>query len=165
MLGIIDSFAKRIKTILTAMFLNKFNNRWIHVLDNIINHYNRSENEALNGLSPDEACREANKPQVLDINLEENKQNNMVSDLVHGDKVRKNILFNDRNSKGSDPKWSDKVFTVASTHGNTVILNDRSIYKRQHLFKVANDAQDLLNNPIREAKRINKEIDKQSRDN
>ena len=64
-----------------------------------------------------------------------------------------------------DPKWSDKVFTVASTHGNTVILNDRSIYKRQHLFKVANDAQDLPNNPIREAKGINKEIAKQSRDN
>ena len=53
----------------------------------------------------------------------------MVSDLVHGDKVRKNSLVNDRNSKGSDPKWSDKVFTVASTHGNTVILNDRSKYK------------------------------------
>ena len=89
----------------------------------------------------------------------------MVSDLVHGDKVRKNILFNDRNSKGSDPKWSDKVFTLSSTHGNTVILNDRSIYKRQHLLKVANDAQDIQNNPIREAKRINKEIDKQARDN
>ena len=89
----------------------------------------------------------------------------MVSDLVHGDKVRKNILLNAQNSKGSDPKLSDKVFTVASTHGNTVILNDRSIYKRQHLFKVANDAQDIQNNPIKEAKRINQEIDKQSRDN
>ena len=57
------------------------------------------------------------------------------------------------------------VFTVASTHGNTVILNDRSMYKRPHLIKVANDAQDITNNPIREAKRINKEIDKQARDN
>ena len=80
----------------------------------------------------------------------------MVSDLVHADKVRKNIWFNDRNSKGSDPKWSDKVFTVASTHGNTVILNDRSIYKRQHLLKGANCAQDIPNNTIREATRINK---------
>ena len=58
-----------------------------------------------------------------------------------------------------------KIFTVASTHGNTVILNDRSIYKRQHLLKVANDAQDIPNNPIREAKRINKQIDQQARDN
>ena len=138
------------------MFLKNNNTRWFHVLENIINHYNSTENEALNGLSPDEACREANKPQVFDMNLEKNNQNNMVSDLVHGDKVRKNILFNDRNSKGSDPKWSDKVFTVASTHGNTVILNDRNIYKRQHLLKAADDAQDIPNNPIREAKRINK---------
>ena len=50
-LGIIDNFAKRIKTILTAMFLKNNNTRWFHVLENIINHYNRSENEALNGLS------------------------------------------------------------------------------------------------------------------
>ena len=31
--------------------------------------------------------------------------------------------------------------------------------------KVANDAQDIPNNPIKEAKRINKEIVKASRDN
>ena len=67
----------------------------------------------------------------------------MVSDLVHGDKVRKNTLFNDRNSKGSDPKWSDKVFTVASTHGNTVILNDRSIYKRQGKTRRNKTRQDM----------------------
>ena len=42
-LGIIDNFAKRIKTILTAMFLKNNNTRWFHVLENIINHYNRSE--------------------------------------------------------------------------------------------------------------------------
>ena len=82
------------------MFFKKNKTRWIHVLDNISNHYNKSEIEALNGLSPDEACSEANKPQVLDINLEKNKNNNMVSDLVHGDKVRKNILFNDIHSRG-----------------------------------------------------------------
>ena len=86
-----DNCYKRIQTILTAMFLRNNNTRWNHVLDNILTHYIRSENEALNGLSPDEACREANKPQVLDINLEKNKQNNMVSDLTHGDKLRKNI--------------------------------------------------------------------------
>ena len=78
------------------MFLKNNNTRWFHVLDNIIAHYNRSENEALNGLSPDEACKEASKPQVLDIILEKNTPNHMVSDLTHGDKVRKNILFNDK---------------------------------------------------------------------
>ena len=89
------------------------------------------------------------------------KENNMVSDLVHGDKVRKNILFNDRTSKGSDPKWLDKFFVQ---HGNAVILNERIIYKRQQLLKVANDAQDIPNIPIREATWINTYIDKQARD-
>ena len=39
------------------------------------------------------------------------------------------------------------------------------IQKRQHLLKVAQDAQDIASNPIREATRINHEIDKQARDN
>ena len=39
------------------------------------------------------------------------------------------------------------------------------VYIKDNIFKVANDAQDIPNNPIREAKRINKEIDKQARDN
>ena len=64
-LGIIDNFAKRIKTILTAMFLKNNNTRWIHVLDKIVAHYDRSENEALNGLSPDEACRQGNHNQCV----------------------------------------------------------------------------------------------------
>ena len=59
-----------------------------YVLDNIVTHQNQSENEDFNCITPDEACKEANKPQVLDINLDKNKQNNMISDLVHGDKER-----------------------------------------------------------------------------
>ena len=88
----------------------------------------------------------------------------MVSDLNVNDKVRKNVLFNDKYSKGSDPKWSDKVFTVVSTHGNTVILNDNSIYKRIHLLKVEHDAKDYRANPISEAKRIYKELEKRAKE-
>ena len=42
-LGIIDNFAKRIKTTLTAMFLKNNKTRWIDYKEGIVNHYNRSE--------------------------------------------------------------------------------------------------------------------------
>ena len=164
-LGIIDNFAKRIKTVFTAMFLKNNSTRWIDSLNNFIAHYNKTENEALEGLSPDQACKKANQPQVLNININKKRENNMSSDLIAGEHVRKNVLFNDKYSKGSDPKWSDKVYTVVSTHGNTVILNDNSIYKRQNLLKVEHDAKDYRANPISEATRINKEIEKHARDN
>ena len=48
----------------------------------------------------------------LDIILIKNRKNKTIRDLNIGDKVRKNLLFNDKDSKGIDPKWSGKVFTV-----------------------------------------------------
>ena len=159
-LGIIDNFAKRIKTILTALFLKSNNTNWINSIHNIVQHYNKSEHSSLNNLSPNDASKSENTRTILDINIEKNQSNNRVSDLNAGDRVRKNVLFNDKLSKGTDPKWSEKTFSVDSTHGNTIILNDKSIYKRHHLLLVNQDAIDYGENPIKEAKRITKEIDK-----
>ena len=82
-----------------------------------------------------------------------------------GDNVRKNFLFNDENSKGTDPKWSGKVFTVVKVYGNTITLDDNSKYQRMFLLKVSDDAKDYGENVITEAKRINKEIKKQAKIN
>jgi len=164
-LGIIDNFAKRIKTIFTSMFLKNDSTRWINFLDKIIDNYNNSETQALEGLTPNEACKEGNKPKVININLEKKRHNMVVSDLSINDRVRKNVLFNDRLSKGSDPKWSDKIYTVEAIHGNTIILNDKSIYKRNNLLLVGQDAKEYRENPVSEAKRINKEINKQANQN
>ena len=71
--------------------------------------------------------------------------------------------MNENNSKGTDPKWSGKVFTVVNVHGNTITLDDRSKYKRVVLLKVSDDAKDYGENVITQAKRIRKEINKQAR--
>ena len=94
---------------------------------------------------------------VFNINIDTKRNIKTVSDLKVGDKVRKNILFQHKLSKGTDPKWSDKVFTVATVHGNTIILNDDAIHKRVNLLKVQDDAPDYEENPIKEAKRITRE--------
>ena len=124
--GIIDNFAKRIKEILTKMFLKNDSTRWIDYIRGIISHYNKSPTSALNGLSPEEATTQAKKPEVLDMNIKKSIHNRMSNDLNPNDKVRKHVLFNDKNAKRTDPKWSEKVYTVVSTHGRTVILNDKT---------------------------------------
>jgi hypothetical protein len=38
--------------------------------------------------------------------------------------------------KGTDPKWSDEVFTVKGVKGNTISLSNDQVYKRNDLLKV-----------------------------
>ena len=97
---------------------------------------------------------------ILDINIIKNKENKTISDLNIGDKVKKNLLFNDKNSKGADPKWSGKVFTVVTVYGTTITLDGNSKYKRIFLLKVSDDAKDYGENVITQAQRINKWISK-----
>jgi transposase InsO family protein len=69
-LGIIDNFAKRIKTILTAMFLKNKNTKWINEINRIISQYNSMSNGGLDGLSPNEACKKENWEKILDLNID-----------------------------------------------------------------------------------------------
>ena len=128
----------------------------MHSIGAIINHYNRLPHEALNGISPDEATKKAHESMILDINIVKNKKNKTASDLNIGDKVRKNLLFNDKNRQGTDPKWSGKVFTVVKIYDKTPALDDNSKYKQIFLLKVSDDAKDYGENVITQAKRINK---------
>ena len=118
------------------------------VLENIINHYNHSENDAVHGLSPGGACKAGHKPPVGYINIEKNKVNNVESDFNAGDGAKRNIGFNDKYSKGSDPKWSDKTFPVVSTHGNTAIFNDKSILKTMHILTGSHHVEDMAIIPL-----------------
>ena len=91
----------------------------------------------MNGICPDEATKKAHESIILDINIVKNRKNNTVSDLNIGDKVRKSLLFNEKNIKGTDPKGSGKVFTVVKVYGKTITLDDNTKYKRMLLLKVS----------------------------
>ena len=164
-LGIIDNFAKRIKTILTAMFLKNKHTKWIHEINRIVSQYNTMSNGGLEGLSPNEASKDENKEKILNLNIDKNQFNNTVSDLTIGDKVRKNVLFQDVHSKGTDPRWSDEVFTVKAIYGNSILLNNNIKYKRDKLLKVPPDTVSNPTNPITLSKKINKEINQQTKQN
>ena len=140
------------------MFFDNTSTRWTKSTGAIINHYNRSPHEALNGINPDDATKKAHESMILDINIVKNRKNKTVSDLDIGDKVRNNLLFNDKNSKGTDPKWSGKASTIDKVYGDTITLDDNSKYKRMVLLKVSDDAKDYGENVIAQAKRNNKYI-------
>ena len=91
--------------------------------------------------------------------MAKNQHNKTISDLKVGDSVRKNILKDDAHAKGTDPRWSNEVFTVTATRGHTITLNDNSRYKRSDLLKVPSNARTIPEHAIREARRINREID------
>ena len=135
-LGIIDNFAKRIKAILTATFLKYNTTRWIDDIQRIVSHYNDTQHSALEHLTPNQAMNKENEARIENLNVVKNMVNKTVSDLQPGDKVRKDILFNAKNYKGTDPRWSDEVFNVKSVHGKTVLLSDDMKFKRNNLLKV-----------------------------
>jgi hypothetical protein len=138
-LGIIDNFAKRIRDFFSKINLkykiNKYS--WVDNIPQFITTYNKSPHMALDGLSPLEALEEKNFAKIFEINARKGLKNKTVSDIEPGDKVRIKIagMF----SKGSEPQYSDKVYTVETVKGSTIHLNDGEIKKRYNLLKVPKD--------------------------
>ena len=160
-LGIIDNFARRLKTILTTTFLKEGNTQWLDRLQRILDIYNQSQHSGINGIAPDDAAKPKNKEDILKLNIEKQLHNKTVSDLEIGDKVRKTMLKGGHEIiKGTDPRWTDEVFMVKQIHGNTVILNDDSKMKRTDLLKVPNTTKSSVPNVISQARKAYSEFRK-----
>ena len=85
--------------------------------------------------------------------------NKTVSDLHPGDdEVRKRLITNSKNEKGTDPRYSNKVFTIVSTHGQTIKLDDNTILRRERLLKVPKDTVSSEQNVIAKEKKVFKEF-------
>ena len=116
---------------------------------------------ALDGLSPFEALEKSNYAKIYEINARKGLKNKTVSDLEPGDKVRIKIagMF----SKGSEPQYSDKVYTVETVRGSTIHLNDGEIKKRYNLLKVPRDTESSIKNIMKvsaEKAKVKKETNK-----
>ena len=142
----------------TKLFLSNGNTNWTNHINNIVEHYNRQPHGSLDGLSPNDARKQEHDETITNLNIEKSKANSMVSELQAGDYVRKNVLLNESFSKGTDNKWSNKVFRVESARGNRIILNDKSIYKRVNLLKVSENAQSYQSNAIDDNKKENRKL-------
>jgi hypothetical protein len=135
-LGIIDRFALTLRTILTKYLYHKQSKRWIDVIGDIINHYNNTNHSGIMNIKPNDADKEGNKERIKEMMDRYQIDNRMVSDLNVGDKVRKRIMRRKLLLKGSGLQFSENVFEVVKTVGDTVFLNDDTKYRRDDLLLV-----------------------------
>jgi Integrase core domain len=160
-MGIIDNFAKRIHEIMNKQKLRDKSIDWINKMRAVETRYNKDVHKGLGDIAPNDVEKPENHEKVLELNIEKDQGNITKTDLVAGDKVRVNVLKNNANAKGTDPKWSGKVFTVYSSVGQTITLTDDSRHKRHDLLKVATDAEDIPENVIRATRKANAKETKQ----
>jgi hypothetical protein len=157
-LGIIDNFAKRIKRILTAHFLQTKKKNWIDIIQKIVRTYNYSPHSALGGYTPAEVMSNDDElihELILVANLFKSEANGTATDLKVGDSVR--IKISDGFIKGTDPRYGGKVHVVKEIYGKNLILDNDKKYIRAQLLQVpANSVSDERPNTIQKAKTAKK---------
>ena len=136
-LGIIDRFARTLKTILSKYYIRNKNTTWIDKLQSIVENYNHTNHDGILQLTPTEATFEVNNMTLFKYNAMKSQKNNIVSDLEKGDKVR--LKLDATFKKGTEPNYSDEVFVVRSSHGKMITLDNGEVKKRSSLLKVPTD--------------------------
>jgi hypothetical protein len=154
-LGLIDRFARTLKTIFTRLFLQPGNNdNWIDHIDKIVANYNNNGHTAIDNIKPNEAFLKKNLKKIYNINYEKSLFNISVSDIDVNDKVR--IKLKGKFRKGTDARYTDEVYTVTKVRGNSITLDDDKVYKRSSLLIVPPTTVSNEKNVIVRVQRQNK---------
>jgi hypothetical protein len=154
-LGIIDRFARTIKTIFSKLFIRNHNTKWYDNLYKITSQYNNTPNKGIDDIAPNKAEEINNKIHIQNINIDKIKNNNVKHDINIGDLVRK--LIKETFSKKSSGKWSDKIYNVINVNNSRITLDDHKEYKYDDLLKVEAPTITKLNPIIK----VNKEKKKE----
>ena len=133
-LGIVDRFARTIKTVLTKLFIRTKKTNWIDSLDRIVDRYNEMPHTGILDIKPNDAENQIQP--LVELNIEKGNKK-ITSDLEEGDKVRINIRSTF--DKGTAPRWSDEVFVVQSAVGLSITLTNGIVQKREQLLKINKD--------------------------
>ena len=133
-LGLIDRFARTLKTIFTRSFVQTNSTNWIDHIDEIVANYNNNGHTAIDNIKPNEAFLKKNLKKIYNINYEKSLFNISVSDIDVNDKVR--IKLKGKFRKGTDARYTDEVYTVTKVRGNSITLDDDKVYKRSSLLIV-----------------------------
>ena len=164
-LGLIDRFARTLKTILTRLFLQRESTNWIDYLDEIIKNYNNNGHSSIDYISPNEAFLKKHFKTIHDINHEKSLYNISISDIDVNDKVR--IKIKGQFRKGTEARYSDEVYTVKKVRGNAVTLNNDEVYKRSSLLIVpkttVSDEKNVIVK-VNKQNQINKNINQEGLD-
>ena len=101
-------------------------------------------------IKPNKADLPENKPLLVEYNRLKSIKNNTVSDLAIGDKVR--IYVKKSFDKGTEPTYSNQVYTVESIRGKTITLDNNESKRRKDLLLVpSNTVGSNMKNIIKQA--------------
>ena len=153
-LGLIDRFARTLKTIFTRSFVQTNSTNWIDHIDEIVANYNNNGHTAIDNIKPNEAFLKKNLKKIYNINYEKSLFNISVSDIDVNDKVR--IKLKGKFRKGTDARYTDEVYTVTKVRGNSITLDDDKVYKRSSLLIVPPTTVSNEKNVIVRVQRQNK---------
>jgi hypothetical protein len=153
-LGLIDRFARTLKTIFTRSFVQTNSTNWIDHIDKIVANYNNNGHTSIDNIKPNEAFLEKNFKKIYNINYEKSLFNISVSDIDVNDKVR--IKLKGKFRKGTDARYTDEVYTVTKVRGNSITLDDDKVYKRSSLLIVPPTTVSNEKNVIVRVQRQNK---------
>ena len=146
--GCIDRFARTLKTVFTRIFIENGSTGWESELETVIRNYNGTPSDALDNHTPNHALTDADtRIDILHMNMDKNLKNIQIhskgSDLIIGDHVR--ISEKNAFKKGTEPRFSDEVYTVEGVKGLSVTLSDGKAYKRNKLLKIRKDTVKITN--------------------
>ena len=170
-LGIIDNFAKLVKGSLNKFMEDDKTYKWTDYIQTVVDNYNKGKHLSIGDNRPDDVKTDFNRTQkatdttaqIVGINVDKSRDNHTPTTLEVGDKVRKDIRVSESNTKGTDPRWSDKVFTVAGVKGQQITLEDGSKYNRANLLKVSNDSVSTDTNMVQKIKNAQRKEARQNR--
>jgi hypothetical protein len=154
-LGIIDRFARTIKTILHKRFIKYSDKNWVDYLPKIIQNYNNSPHSALDDIKPNEATDPVNAAIIYEINLLKSKVKTTYKNTMYkiGDfvRIKETNIFN----KKSEGTYKDEIHEIKNVNGKNIILDNGKTIKYDLLQKVSKPikTEEPKKNIIKEAKK------------
>jgi hypothetical protein len=155
-LGIVDRFARTLKTKLTKIFIARKETNWIDYIDKVVEKYNNTEHSGIGDIKPIHANEPYYVHLIAAINKEKSLKNERKADLTIGDKVRV-VEMDSIFQKGTEGRFSDDVYTVKHIQGKNITLNNGVVKKRYFLLHVPNDTVGSVEqNVIKKVNKVNR---------
>lgn len=122
--------------------INKPTNGIDHI-EEVINKYNNTPHSSLEELTPQEGTKDENQHAVENINRNKATKQPIKPLFNEGDKVRIRITKIFR--KGTEPRYSDIIYTVQKINGQRVMLSNGKILLENELLNVDNTESNQIN--------------------
>ena len=155
-LGIVDRACRTIRERLTKIFIANQNTEWVDLIADVIFQINNSPNRGILNFTPLQVLQDKHAQEVIfELNSQKASRNQELRENREtkvGDFVRLKI----KSHKGTEPRWSKRLYQVESKNGKRLLLNNNKEVNDDDIL-IVNRPNNLLTNDTNE-KNIIEEI-------